>query len=206
MRITVLIMVLLFAVIGLTSCRDSDDLDNSKFGSNNESKADRGEIRKLVAKMAAAKTMRDSADDEVTYEESKEALILLGSGIQNVLFEELASNDDWGIRYGIVHVLSAIGTKRMVEPLIAVLDDPEPQVAWMSMQVLQVVCGYYPIPDGPEDMKALGASGLPPIPVGSDDGLSQERLWGEWHAINGYEHKAVWDRWWQQNQQRVNIE
>ena len=90
---------------------------------------DRGKIRKLVGKLAAAKTMIESAEDEATFEEAKSALILMGSNIQGVLFEELASSDDWGVRYGIVHVLSAIGTQRMVEPLIAVLDDPEPQVA-----------------------------------------------------------------------------
>ena len=172
----------------------------------NDLDQDRKEVRKLVAKLSAAKTMIESADDEATFEEAKEALILMGSGIQSVLFEELASSDDWGVRYGIVHVLSAIGTQRMVEPLISVLDDPEPQVAWFATQTLQIVCEHVAIPANVDEATAEGANGLPPLPVSEDDGASQERAWRDWHSANGFTHRQAWEAWWEEKKMRVSIE
>ena len=205
MRLLIVVMLCVSCMVGMSSCRDGGEAPGL-YGDLNNVDHDRAKIRKLVEKMSAAKTMLDDPDAEAQYEEAKEALILIGSGIQGTLFEELASSDDWGVRFGIVNVLSAIGTQRMVEPLISVLDDSEAQVAWMAMQTLQVVCNHYPIPKDEAAFKAAGGTGLPPIPVAADDGESQERVWREWHAINGYMHKEQWLKWWEVNKLRVRIE
>ena len=205
MRFSLVFVVSLSLVLGLSSCRDTGE-SPGLYGDIGELDQDRDKIRKLVDKLSAAKTMLEDPDAEAQYEEAKEELIIIGSGIQGVLFEELASSEDWGVRFGIVNVLSAIGTQRMVEPLISVLDDPEPQVAWMAMQTLQVVCNHYPIPEDEEAFKANGGKGLPPIPFAEDDGESQERVWREWHAINSYLHKESWEKWWDDNKLRVRIE
>ena len=204
LRLFVVGMILLCGTVVLSSCRDNSEAAGL-YGETGDLDQDRKKIRKLVQKLSAAKTMLDDPNAEAQYEESKEALILIGSSIQGVLFEELAASDDWGVRYGIVNVLSAIGTQRMVEPLISVLDDEEAQVAWMAMQTLQIVCNHFPIPKDEAAFKA-GGTGLPPIPVAEDSGESQERVWREWHAINGYMHKTVWTTWWDENKLRVRIE
>lgn len=194
--------ILVVVMICLVGCLERNG-DGSPFGSDSSLSAERGEVRRLAAQLANAKTMREDVDAEVKYEEAKQELIAMGTGIQGILFEELAGSKDWGVRYGIVNVLSAIGNRRMVEPLIAVLDDPAPEVAWMAMQVLQVVCNHQMIPAAESEAVE---GGLPPLPQGDGDGASQERLWHTWHALNGRQHRELWERWWDENQHRVRIE
>lgn len=194
--------VIALALLCLGGCIERNG-DGSPFAGESSLGAERGEVRRLVEQLAAAKTMREDVDAEVEYEEAKKALIDMGTGIQGILFEELAGNEDWGVRFGIVNVLSAIGNRRMVEPLIAVLDDPAPEVAWMAMQVLQVVCNHQIVPAS--EAEAV-EGGLPPLPQSDGDGASQERLWHTWHALNSRQHRELWVTWWDENQHRVRID
>lgn len=198
--------VLLLLAIALLSSgcsrdKDADEESQRRYGSPDTVERDRREVRRLVRRLSVASSMDENPEHEVQFNENRDALIRMGSGIQGILLELLAESDDWGVRYGIVHVLSATGTKRMVEPLIQVLNDPEPRVAWIAMHVLRVVCDNQEIPTHGE----AGENELPPVPLG-ETAAEQRDNWSEWHAVHGSQLREAWTRWWRENQYRVRID
>ncbi|TVR41161.1 MAG: HEAT repeat domain-containing protein [Planctomycetota bacterium] len=197
-RLLLGLVAALLLLLGAAAC--TSQRGDRGFGNGPLSDGERSEVRRQIRRLAAAKTMRENPEDEVRYEEAKRALEGRGSTIQGILLEELAASSDWGVRYGIVNVLSSVGTQRMVEPLIHVLDDTEPQVAWMAMVVLQVVCDHR-IPD-----PASTDERFPPF-VGDESDLDlNERNWRNWHAMHGRQLRDAWQKWWDENQHRLRIE
>ncbi|TVR16332.1 MAG: HEAT repeat domain-containing protein [Planctomycetota bacterium] len=199
----IILLIVCASVSVFTACSrgESGEQSQRRYGSPDTVERDRREIRRIVRRLSVADTMHDNPEHEVQFNENRDALIRMGSGVQGILLELLAESEDWGERYGIVHVLSATGTKRMVEPLIQVLNDPEPRVAWIAMHVLRVVCDNQEIPQQGE----AGENQLPPVPL-AETAAEQRRNWNEWHAVHGSQLREAWTQWWRENQYRVRIE
>jgi outer membrane murein-binding lipoprotein Lpp len=191
------VVAIVFACAVLSGCNEDQPfriIDQATF--------EEDEIKDEIAKLAAIKEAGTDPEADADYEEAKAVLIQRGAGIQSILFEELAANEDWGVRLGIVHVLDSVGTKRMVEPLIERLTDPHHRVAFKAMYSLRGVTGHQVVPEFGE------VDGIPAIPQPAQgfDPKAQMQLFSEWHAMNGNRLQDKWSAWWAINANRVDIE
>ncbi len=162
-------------------------------------------LREDLAKLAKGKDLDDPANS-VVYDEAKRNLISRGATIETRLVETLGSSTDWGVRMGVVEVLSATGTKRCVEALIGVLEDPQPLIAYNADSILRVMCHHREIP---ERGKPITANGLPPVPLRDPKVLAldaDEKIWAAWYGEHHQALKKAWTDWWAMNKDKTKID
>jgi hypothetical protein len=162
-------------------------------------------LRDDLAKLARGKDLDDPANS-VVYDEAKRSLISRGATIETRLIETLGSSTDWGVRLGVVEVLSATGTKRCVEALIGALEDPQPLIAYNADSILRVMCHHREIP---EHGKPTGANGLPPVPLRDPKALAldaDEKIWVAWYGEHHQALHKAWADWWSMNKDKTKID
>ncbi len=183
----------------LAGCGRDDPLSyNSTLSESSKIEKGIAEAKRDIAELAKGKDP-DDLQGSVDYDQARDRLIARGAAIQATLWEALKTSTDWSIRMGIVEVLQAVRTKPSTEPLIAVLDDPQPLVAMRADHALQFMYDHREIPKAGEP---TGANGLPPVPLRAEDDFDRDadlRIWSEWHRVNGKQLKEAWQNWWKAN-------
>jgi hypothetical protein len=196
--------------LALAGCEDERDRFFSTTQDNQQKEDELKAIRKDIALLAGCKDPND-AEASAAYEAAKERLNLRGSAIENQLIEALRGNDDWGVRLGAIEVMKAVATKRCVETLIAVLDDPQPLVALNAEYLLQGLCKD----DKKKEHREIplvgqptGANGLPPVVVDPHDLAldKEEKAWAAWHVQHKEALKKAWSEWWAKNKDKIKVE
>ncbi len=168
-----------------------------------KAESQRQEMLKAINELAYGK---DPANTEHSkrYDDARDRLIRRGSGIEHELIDELRRSDDWAVRYGLVEVLQATGTRACVPHLIAVLDDPEPLVAYMANQALVEMTKHSEIPGS----GGTAPNGLPPVPKRDPKNLdldAEQQLWATWQRVHGGTLRSAWDGWWTTNKDEIAI-
>lgn len=142
-------------------------------------------------------------DDEAEglYDEAVHALTQRGSHIEGILIEQLNTSDNAGVRYGILNVLDAIGTRRSVEPIIETIMDPDALVAQKALFSIEAITGHQMVPEtGVKD-------GIPAIPLNENGGEAEAlQTFTTWHGQNGQNLYDNWTSWWGRNKDTVKIE
>ncbi len=205
LRHRALFTVALVGGLLLAGCERDDPLSNNRTLSET-SKVEKGivEAKKDIAELAKGKDPND-LQGSVEFDQARDRLIARGASIQSTLWEALKTSTDWSIRLGIVEVLQAIRTRPSTEPLIAVLNDPQPLVAMRADHALQFMYDHREIPKTGEP---TGANGLPPVPVRAEDDFDRDadlRIWSEWHRANGKQLKVAWEAWWKANRETAVV-
>ncbi|GDY11845.1 hypothetical protein LBMAG53_07230 [Planctomycetota bacterium] len=170
-----------------------------------EQQKNEAETRADIAILSAGKTP-DDPDASAACDQARERLIARGSTIESLVWEALISSPDWGVRLGCVEVLQAIGTRASVEKLMAVLDDPEPLVAFHADVTLRVMFDHREIPTAGQP---IGSNQLPPVPVRpatDNDPEADRKLWAAWHAQYAKLLRAAWEDWWKTAKSRAILD
>ncbi len=166
----------------------------------------------LLADIGELKWGKNPADTKASkrYDDTVQSLIRRGSAAESELIDALRRSDDWAVRLGIVEVLQAIGTRACIPHLIAVLDDPEPLVAFRADVTLQELTKHSEIPKVTKDPSpSPAANGLPPVPLRDPKDLemdAERRMFAAWHKEHGRALRSAWDRWWSENKEQINLE
>jgi hypothetical protein len=184
-----------------------DDDRQPIFSTATDVQADaaRKAVQAEIAELAKVKAPNDP-DAVVAYHKAKDRLIARGAVIETQLIEALAGSPDWGVRLGVVEVLKALGTRQSVEPLINVLDDPQPLVALNADYLLQGITKHSEIPAAGQP---TGANALPPVPRRDPQDLAldaDEKLWAAWHGEHRAALKKAWSIWWTANKATIKID
>jgi len=119
------------------------------------------------------------------------------------LLEALRGSEFWGVRYGALDVLDAVGDRDCIEALIETLADEQPLVALKALYLLRHMTDHREIPEA-----GVAESGLPavPDPVAGDPVDMHEQLWNIWHGQHGELLQKSWTYWWTQNKLKTSIE
>jgi hypothetical protein len=167
------------------------------------SEKEKVEVLERVADLANGADMEDP-DAEATFHEAIQDLTLRGSSIEYLLIEHLAEDEDWAVRYGIIHVLDSVGTRSSIEPLIAALADPHHLVSYKALHSLRVMADHREIPE-----EGLGANGLPAVPPPAADDLDVDaafKPWIIWHRDHASDLRDAWRVWWKTEGGSITIE
>lgn len=158
------------------------------------------EVQGLIQRMQAFEQSDADPAKEADYVKARDALIPKGNLIQPQLIEALNGDPSWGVRYGTIEVLNAVGDKKCVDSLIAVLTDPHPQVALMSLYLLRQLTSHRIVPE-----TGTSPEGIPAVPRrGADDPLARDyELWEKWQGQHGPALQRAWRDWWAVNRNKV---
>jgi hypothetical protein len=159
---------------------------------NTTSATDEADIKADIAELSKGRNPK-VAEDSVAYDEARQRLQDRGSIVERHLWEAMKTSPDWGVRMGCVEVLQSVGTRASVDPLIAILDDPEWLVAFHANVCLEQMFKRKEIPAAGA---AAGSNGLPPLPAITYDAELDERGRAEWHAANRQKLRQAWTDWW----------
>jgi hypothetical protein len=157
-----------------------------------------------LAELAHGKSPEMPASS-VAYDQARDRLIAQGTAVEAYVHAGMRTSPDWGVRLGCVEVLTAVGTRASIDPLIEVLEDPEPLVALYANAALETMTQAAVIP-------ALGgadASGLPPVPArdpADDAPDAEQRVWSAWHASHGRDLRVAWSAWWSAHRETAVID
>ena len=157
-----------------------------------------------IASLANAKDLKNP-DHDHAYNKALDALILRSSRIEPSLIEALAGSDDWGVRYGVVNVLKATGTRRCIEPLMGALEDAQPLVALSANNLLCALTKHVVIPTAGEPPR----DGLIAVPLRPENDLAldaEEKLWSAWHVQYRVALHSAWRTWWEANKATAVID
>lgn len=199
-----IVCLLVFAVATIVlACNPSRESKGLFEDQGPLSEQEREEVAELIEQLATAKDLTDP-DDEAAYRDAVQDLTLRGSGIEFLLIEALTEHEDWGVRYGVIHVLDSVGTRSCVEPLIATLADPSYLVGYKAMQTLRVFTEHREIPE--EGTAANGLSAVPPADPEDLDSESRFKPWIRWHRDHAADLRDAWLRWWKAEGAGVVIE
>lgn len=205
MRLVLFLLVPALVTGCISSTGRSSDPGRGLGATAEEQQKNEAETRADIAILSAGKTP-DDPDASAACDLARERLIARGSTIETLVWEALVSSPDWGVRLGCVEVLQAIGTRASVEKLMAVLDDPEPLVAFHADVTLRVMFDHREIPAAGQP---IGTNQLPPVPVrptGDNDPEADRKLWAAWHAQHGKTLRASWEAWWKTAKSRAVID
>ena len=163
---------------------------------------DEAKVKEQIAILSEG-SKADDADAEFRYNEARDGLIKMGTGVEPFILFEMKNGRDWSVRLGCIEVLDGIGTKKCVEPLIECLLDEHPLVAQKAMYSLRVFCGHRIVPD--TDMP--GAP-VPPIPQRAENESFEKdyTIWVAWHEQNRKAFYRAWVEWWKANKGEVTVE
>ena len=190
-------------MLALSGCGDERDVIFSTAPANTVVD-DRDAMLVDIANLANGKDLKNP-DHDHAYNKALDALIARGARIEPSLIEALAGNDDWGVRYGAVNVLKAIGTRRCVEPLMGALEDPQPLVALSANNLLCALTKHVVIPAAGEPPR----DGLVAVPLRPENDLAldaEEKLWSAWHGQYRVALHTAWRTWWVANKATVVVE
>jgi len=187
-----LLPVLLVLLVLVPAC----DGDRPDVWEDDERQAmEENEVRALAAKLVCGEKAEDGdVEAELDFEDLVHKLKLQGSEIEPVLIEILGATDSWGVRLGVVDVLTAIGTKACVDAMLGLLQDEHPKVAWEALGWLRVVLDHQETPD-----KVEPDHPLPPLPSRYDD-------WPEYRRRFGAALHQRWTKWWEANRDQTTVD
>jgi HEAT repeat protein len=191
-------------VLALSGCGEDRDVIFSTTPAVTAEANDRAAMLADIASLANAKDLKNP-DHDHAYNKALDALIVRSSRIEPSLIEALAGNDDWGVRYGVVNVLKAIGTRRCIEPLMGVLEDPQPLVALSANNLLCALTKHVVIPAAGEPPR----DGLVAVPLRLENDLAldaEEKLWSAWHGQYRAALRTAWRTWWEANKATTVVE
>jgi len=193
-------LLLAFAV----GCSDRDEGAKDPFALGEGGGGEiQEQLRELFAQLREGERKDEDFEANVAFYDAVDKLILMvdeqGTSIEPELIGELGATDSWAVRLGILHVLASIGTEKSVEPIMACILDPHPQVSHKAMYVLRGMTAHRIAPEEGED------DGLPAVPA-SGEGDDAFSPWARWHSRHGDELHARWTRWWKVHRDEVEID
>ncbi len=189
-------ILVLFMMLSLNSCNYFADRDPHPMNPIDEEA-----VKEDIAALANGSQM-DDPDSEHRYNTARDDLIKLGSSIESHIIFELKNGRDWAVRLGCIEVLTGIGTKKCLEPIIAALKDQHPMVAQKAMYSLRVFCEHRIVP-----VKDMPNSAVPPIPKRKEnDPIDQDyKIWVKWYTENGKALHKAWETWYHANKGEIQV-
>ena len=193
-------------VMGMNGCAQSAKRgeDMSPFNTDSYA-ADEEEIKAEIQTLRQGKYMDDPSSSAV-FDDAVLKLTARGTMCERYLIEALRGDEDWGVRYGVIHVIDSVGTKHSIPALIEALKDNHPLVAQKSMYTLRVFCDHQIVPEVGTEVEA---GSLPPIPAPEANDFERDAEYRQfskwWHQHKEALYQA-WDAWYDQHQTDVVLE
>ena len=193
------VLFLLAVALVLGACREPG-VESTFDAKVYEDPAEAKKVHALIQRMQAFEQAEADPAQEADYVKARDELIPKGNVIQPQLIEALNGDASWGVRYGAIEVLNAVGDKKCVDSLIAVITDPHPQVALLAEYLLRQLTSHRIVPE-------TGASpeGIPAVPrrAGGEPLARDYELWEQWHAQHAAVLQRAWRDWWAVNKNKV---
>jgi hypothetical protein len=160
-------------------------------GEEKEDHIDAKKVNRLINELAKGKTLGKDPTADTDFDDAVQKLTTQGAAIEKVLIERLGTDPDWGVRYGILHVLDSVGTRRAIPAILPCLRDEEPIVAFKANATLEGMTGHQIIPTAP-----VAGDPFPPIPASSGVADTDLAAWASWYGLHGEELGRRWQQWW----------
>jgi HEAT repeats len=192
-------LLIVTGVLLLGACRDpgvQSTFDPKVY----EDPAEAKKVHALIQRMQAFEQADADPGKEADYVKVRDELIPKGNVIQPQLIEALNGDPSWGVRYGAIEVLNAVGDKKCVDSLIAALTDAHPQVGLMSLYLLRQLTAHRIVPE-----TGTSPEGIPAVPRrGEGEALGRDyELWVQWRDRHGPALQRAWRDWWEVNKNKV---
>lgn len=208
MRYPLLILVLLLVACGgqdgRSNTADNEDIKGLYDIDDEGENLKEEEVLAAIQRLDAGRNP-DDAEQSKVFDEAVIELTMMGSAVEAYLIEALVGNDDWAVRYGVIHVIDAVGGKESVDALIGALADEHPLVALKAMYSLRGLTGHRVVPVAGEPP----LEDLPAVPERAPDDLRPDaelEIWSEWHYQHAQQLHQHWQRWWEAHRLATKIE
>lgn len=210
----VLTLVCLGGCLGPTRGDDPSPFNSDTYVEDEEN------IRSEIQELRHGKRFEDPASSAI-FDQAVIKLTGRGTVVERYLIEALRGDEDWGVRYGVIHVIDSVGTKQSMLPLIEALSDDHPLVAQKAMYTLRVFADHQVVPPTPlaaddempepatyvlEDGSDITLPAIPPVSSEDYDSDADYRQWVTWWNDHQDALRNAWDTWYKQNSTDVKLE